>query len=126
MCPPANSAGIERTPEENFLWLWVTDRKGGESESVTQIRQEFTLSAPFPLGLKEMRFQSAIIISFLDKSILPRAEQSHQEHLMTMIGIFLVLPFEFSGLGNSKISYIGAFPTYNSSWFTNIHGYIDH
>lgn len=90
-CSPANSAGIERTPERNFLWVWVTDRKGGESESVTQIRQEFTLSASFPLGLKkEMIFQPAIIISFLDKSILPRAEQkqSHQEHLMTIFGIF--------------------------------------
>lgn len=67
------------------------DRKGRESESVTQIRQEFTLSAPFPLRLKkEMRFQSAVIISFLDKSILPRAEQkqSHQEYLMTITGIF--------------------------------------
>lgn len=87
MCSPANSAGIERTPETNFLWVWVTDWKGGESESVTQIRQEFALSA---LGLKERRFQSAIIISFLDKSMLPRAEQkqSHQEHLMTITGIF--------------------------------------
>lgn len=39
---------------------------------------------------------------------------------------FLIFPFEFSGLGNFKISCIKTFPSYNSSWFTNIHGYIHH
>lgn len=57
-------------------------------------RSLFTLSAPFLLGLKkEMRFQSAIIISFLDKSILPRAESSGASYDNHWYFLVLLLSF---------------------------------